>query len=277
MNCKNCNHPLEEHAHFCDNCGAKVVKERINFKELVVLFVTDIFGVDSRFFRTLKEMAIHPDKVLHEYLSGVRKRYVNPFGFFAVAVGISLIVFNYFEEEFLKVNAEINKTQTAELKKDASIDLSAHKELSKNEFNALKLKKQTAELQLKFMEKYMNFMLNYYNIVMFLFLPFYGMLSKWTYPKPHNYGEHIIMNTYIIGFTTFVALLFFSFSLLIHPSIYTYNVLFIVVFYLFAFGKLYKKNFFQTILKLLKFLLSLLIVIVILGILIVLAGLILAK
>lgn len=277
MNCKNCQHPLEENAHFCDNCGAKVIKSRITFKDLIVLFITDIFGIDSRFFRTLKEMAIHPDKVLNEYLSGVRKRYVNPFGFFAIAVGISLIVFNYFEDDFLKINSEMNKSQTDELKKAASIDLKEYKHLSKKEFNQLKTKKQVAEIQLKYLDGMMKYMLNYYNIMMFIFLPFYAMLSKWTYPKPHNFGEHIIMNTYILSFTVFVTLIFFGFALLIHPNIYNVSILFTIVYYLFAFGKLYQKNIWQNILKLLKFLLGLILIFIILSIIAVIIGIIMVK
>ncbi len=263
MNCKNCQTPLEDDAQFCNYCGAKVIKSRITFKELIALFIDDIFGVDSRFFRTLKEMAIHPDRVLNEYLSGVRRRYVNPFAFMAVAVGISLIVFKYYEQDFLDFNSEFNKESIEAVKKDAEVDLSQYKNLSKEELKKKELKKSIAQNQLKFMDGYMNFMLNYYNIMMFLFLPFYAMLSKWTYRKPHNYGEHIIMNTYIIGFTTFGSLIFFGLALLINPKIYSISFLFTVLFYLFALGKLYKNTFWQHILKLLRFSLGLLIIFVI--------------
>lgn len=262
MNCKNCSTELENDAQFCNYCGAKVVKSRITLKELIILLINDIFGVDSRFFRTLKEMTIHPDRVLNEYLSGVRKRYVNPFAFLAVGAAISLITFKYFEEDFINANNEFNKKSIENLKKDANIDMAQYKSLPKEEYQKKELKKKMAANQLKFMDSYMKFTLNYFNIVMFLFLPFYAMLSKWTYPKPHNFGEHIVMNAYIIGFTTFVSLFFFLFSLIIHPKVYSFSFLFTVLFYLFALGKLYQKTFWQNVLKLLKFLLGLLIVFV---------------
>ncbi|NJN50264.1 MAG: DUF3667 domain-containing protein [Polaribacter sp.] len=248
MECKNCNYSLTENAQFCDHCGAKVVKSRITLKEMISLFFEDVFGVDSRFFRTLKEMAIHPNKVLEEYLTGVRKRYVNPFAFLAIAVGISLIVFKYFEDDFLRVNSEFNKETIAALKKDANLDLAKYKDKPAEELKKLQVKKQSASLQLKFMDGYMKFMLNYYNLIMFIFLPFYALLSKWTYPKPHNFGEHIVMNAYIVSFTTLGTLLFFGFSFL-NPKIYTYSFLFTILFYLFAFGKLYQKKFVAKLFK----------------------------
>lgn len=263
MNCKNCATELENDAQFCNYCGAKVIKERITLRELVSLFINDIFGVDSRFFRTLKEMTIHPDRVLNEYLSGVRKRYVNPFAFMAVAVGISLIVFKYYEQDFIDFNSEFNKESIEQLKVDANIDLSQFKNLSQEEFKKKELKKSMAQNQLKFMDGYMDYMLNYYNIMMFLFLPFYAMLSKWTYRKTHNYGEHIIMNTYIIGLTTFGSLIFFGLALLINSKIYSFSFLFTILYYLFALGKLYKHSFWKHILKLLRFALGLLIIFVI--------------
>lgn len=266
MNCKNCNHTLDDNAQFCENCGAKVVKSKINFKDLVTLFIDDIFGLDSRFFRTLKTMAIQPNEVLNEYLSGVRKRYVNPFAFFAIAAGLSLIVYKYFEEDFLKVNSEFNKESIAELNETASINIAEFKDLPEKKLSKLQQKKQMASLQLKFMDGYMNFTLNYYNIVMFLFLPFYALLSKWTYPKPHNFGEHIIMNSYIMGFTTFVSLILFGFAIVIHPKFYNISILFNILFYLFVFGKLYNKSLWQSFLKLLKFLIALLLVFIVIAI-----------
>lgn len=123
MNCKNCATELENDAQFCNYCGAKVVKSRITFKELITLFIIDVFGVDSKFFRTIKEMAIHPDRVLNEYISGVRKRYVNPFAFLAVGAAISLVVYNYFADDYVKFQKSTNQEQMAEIEKKADMNL----------------------------------------------------------------------------------------------------------------------------------------------------------
>lgn len=92
MDCKNCGETLKDNANFCNNCGGLVVKQRIHFKRLLVEFFINLFGVDSRFFLTLRKMAVKPEEVVLEYLDGVRKRYVNPFAFLAIGAGLSLII-----------------------------------------------------------------------------------------------------------------------------------------------------------------------------------------
>ena len=59
------------------------------------------------------------------------------------------------------------------------------------------------------MDSWAGFILRNFNIITFLFLPFYALLSKLTYTKPHNFGEHIVINSYILGTTMFLTL--FSF------------------------------------------------------------------
>ena len=80
MNCKNCGNPLQRHEQFCGVCGGKVITFRMTFNILFQEFSENVFGFDSRFFKTLKNTAIRPHVVIKEYLEGVRKRYMNPFG-----------------------------------------------------------------------------------------------------------------------------------------------------------------------------------------------------
>lgn len=264
MNCKNCQHPLEENAHFCDHCGAKVIKDRITFRELVVLFITDIFGIDSRFFRTLKEMAIHPDKVLNEYLNGVRKRYMNPFGFLAVAAGVSLLVFNYFADDFIAINKAATSVQMEQYEKDAQIDITKMKDLSEKEKKVLEAKKKLAETQLKINKGMLQFMLRYLNLLTFVLLFILAVLSKWTFWKPYNYGEHLIINAYLYGLLTYSSIVLFLLSIVISPSIYFYSTLLYIIFYMYAFGKFFKLTLWQNIVRLLKFLVGFIVVAIIL-------------
>lgn len=281
MNCKNCHHQLSENAHFCENCGAKVVIDRITFKALFLDVIINVFGFDSKFFTTLRMVARQPDVVISDVLNGVRKRYMNPFAFLAVGAAISLIVFNYFDEEFIAVNTEFNSEQISEISQQANMDISAMKGLSEKEIQGLEMKKQIAQANLKFMEGYMNFTLQYYNLFAFLFLLIYALLSKWTFWKPHNFGEHIVINAYIYGFTTYLSLILFFLAIVVHPSIYIYSMFLYMLFYMYAFGRLYKLSIWRNILKLLRFLLGLLILFsifmiigIIIGIILILMGII---
>lgn len=265
MNCKNCNEVLENNAHFCDNCGAKVIKNRITFRFLLVeLFAS--MGFESLYFITLKKMFTAPQDVIKEYLGGIRKRYVNPFAFIAVGAALSLLIFNYFSDDYMKMQSQstLNKSQIEELKKTANIDLSKAKDLSDKEFKKLKRSKTTAQRQLKFIETWAAYVLKYFNIVAFLFLPFYALISKLTYFKPYNYGEHIVINAYVQGATMYVSIIAFVLSMLINPNLFMGSMLFVVAYYLYIFSKLHNIGFGKSLLKLLRFILVLIVSIVLL-------------
>ncbi len=266
MNCKNCQDTLEENAHFCDNCGAKVVLYRITFKQLLLDFFINTFGVDSRFFLTLKKMITHPDDVINEYLTGVRRRYVNPFAFLAVGAGLSLLIFNYFADDFIRIQSTTNTNQIKEIKKTAEKEIVITPEMSEKEIQKLYSKKKVAQMQLKFMDKWMQFMLRYFNLLTFVFLFIYAILSKWTYWKPHNFGEHIVINAYVYGFATYFTIISFIVAMLVHPDIYTFSLLIYIIYYLYVFGKLYNYGILKSIFKLLRFLIGFAILFIILTI-----------
>ncbi len=259
MNCKNCNHTLEEDALFCENCGAKVIKERITFRFLIIeLFA--MLGFDSLFFRTLRGMLVKPEKVLNEYLGGVRKKYVNPFAYLAVGTATSLVLFNIFQSSFSQMQYTLNKTQIERLKVTANKDLSEIKEINPTEFKKLNQEKNRAKAHLKFLDLYILYFLKLFNLITFLSIPLYALISKWTYRKPHNYGEHIIMNSYLLGTTMFFTCVMFLMTVFIHPSLFFYSIIVSVLYYLYSFKKLYNLNVKQAILKLLRFIIVLTIV-----------------
>lgn len=271
MNCKNCKDPLEENAHFCDNCGAKVIKSRITFKLLIIELFTNVFGVDSKFFITLKKMFTQPQEVINEYLTGVRKRYVNPFAYLAVGAAISLITFNFFSDDFIRINSSFNKAQNEEMYKLANADSTAYIGLNKEELTKFKAKQKNAQVQVKFQKGMMDFMLNYFNLLAFLLLPIYALVSKLTYFKPYNFGEHIVINAYLQGSTMYISVSAFLISLVSHPLVYTLSVFTYIIYYLFTFAKLYNHSIGKTLLKLLRFIgimLTLGIVLFIIGIIV---------
>ncbi|CAL2092210.1 DUF3667 domain-containing protein [Tenacibaculum sp. 190524A05c] len=265
MTCKNCGHKLEHDASFCDKCGAKVVKNRITFKLLLSeLFAS--FGLDSLYANTLRKMFSKPHEVLKDYLDGARKKYVNPFAYLAVGAALSLIVFNFYSKEFIDVNNSFNQNRTETLKEKANIDLSKLTHLSEKEIAKLKRQQQEAELALKLGDTYYDIFVRYFNIISFLFLPFYAFISYMTFRKPNNYGEHIIINSYIQGTTMYISIVFFLVAMLISPKIYPFGTIGFIAYYLYTFGKMYDLTTKQYILKFLRFCVVSLITILIIAI-----------
>lgn len=262
MNCKNCNETLEKDAHFCDNCGAKVITNRITFRFLMIeLFA--VLGFDSLFFNTLKRMIFAPHLVIKEYLEGVRKRYLNPFAYLAIGAALSLIIFNYFSEDYKNVQIAFYEEEMKEIEELSNKDLTTIKDITDKELARLKRRQETAKKQLVFIEEYSGFMLRYFNIATFLFIPFYSLLSKLTYRKPYNYGEHIVINAYIQGSTLYFMIISFLLSIVINPGIFSASLIFTIFYYLYVFSKLNNLTIKQSLLKFLRFLIVLAIILLI--------------
>ncbi len=249
-----------------------MVLERITFKKLFIEFFIMNFGVDSRFFLTIRKMVTHPEEVIKEYLDGVRRKYVNPFAFLAIGAGLSLIIFNYYSEEYKMIQNSMNTEQIDEMKRVAEQDLSTLKNISEKELNNLKQQQLTAKTTLHFLENYVNFILHNFNLVAFLFLPFYSFISKWTYRKPHNYGEHIVINAYLQGTTMYFSVIAFFLAMYTSPKIFATSILVYIVYCLFAFSRLYKHSFGKALLKLLRFILVFVIIIILILIMVFILG-----
>ena len=265
MNCKNCGNPLEKQEHFCGVCGGKVVTLRMTFKILFEDFSENVFGFDTRFFKTIKKTFLQPHLIITEYLDGVRKRYMNPFGFLAISAAISLLIYNYFADDLIRIqtsSVEVT-TQLEEFERQANLDLSTIKDLPKKEQQKLKMEKEFAQAYLKFMDNMLKFSIQYFNLFMFFSLFIFAGLSKWTFWKPYNYGEHLIINAYLYGIITFLAIFFFFASLITKSNIFFYNFLLYPIYYLYTFKKLGNLTLWQTFLRFLRFLLGILILFII--------------
>ena len=78
---------------FCPSCGAKVVPSRLTYKGLFTDILERFFDFDNSFYRTVKTMTIHPEKVVESYVDGVRKRFLNPMSYLGIALALSGFIF----------------------------------------------------------------------------------------------------------------------------------------------------------------------------------------
>ncbi len=260
MDCKNCRTELKPEMKFCHECGEKITHKRINVKNLShnLLYA---FGWDNKFLLTIRSLITHPGEFFKEYIDGNRKKYTNPFAFFAIDAALSLLIFNQFEEEYLRASGEIDQSQIEMIQgliNDESEKIktdSLHNEVSVNqkeqrkEINRLEFQRK----QLEMAQTVQKATLKYFNIVSFFLLPIYALFAFLVYRKPYNYGEHIVIGAYIQGITFLSTIVIFLISLMTNPIIYIYSILITVIYYTYAYAKLYQQSFWQAILRLLKF------------------------
>ena len=52
MHCKNCHKPLSDEQNFCDDCGAKRIRNRLTPKILAAQINEQFISIDNKFLRT---------------------------------------------------------------------------------------------------------------------------------------------------------------------------------------------------------------------------------
>ena len=244
MNCKNCDSPITDSYKFCPECGAEIVKERVTLKRIFGQFFTVIFGWDSKFMLTFKGLWLRPHEIFKAFIDGTRKKYVNPFSFFAIGVAFSIIIFNVFSDQFLKFSS---------VKVDTTIEAGeGDQDQEEMELAAEEYSKRQEELN----KKVQQTLLKYYNIYSFLLLPVYTLIAFLVYWKPYNYAEHLSINAYIQGLLLFVTVFLFGICAITGLSGQVYNaasILLMVGFYLYSYSRFYKHSFGKMLLMFLKF------------------------
>lgn len=89
MECRNCNFSQSAEFNFCPDCGAKVIHNRLTIKNLSQDIAQRVFDIDNTFARTFIQLFSQPDQVIDSYIQGIRKRYMNPIGYFGIAITLS--------------------------------------------------------------------------------------------------------------------------------------------------------------------------------------------
>ena len=102
MNCKNCHTDLQENDDYCKNCGGKVIRKRLSFKNLFEHLSETFFNYDNKLLRTFVQLIKNPEDVIVGYINGVRKKYINPISFFGLSLTLSGFLFLLLKNSTLK-------------------------------------------------------------------------------------------------------------------------------------------------------------------------------
>ncbi len=173
MKCKNCEQQLLEENNYCNRCGAKVIHYRLTLKNVGEEFSQVFLNIDNTFLRTFLQMFIYPHRVILDYISGVRKRYLNVISYFTIALtlaGFQLFILRKFYPEALEMPDFYGNTK-------AVIDL--------------------------------NWLFDYYSMLMLIYLPIYALIARLSFIKykKFNYTEHLVTMTYLMAHFTIVSVL----------------------------------------------------------------------
>lgn len=174
MTCKNCGNEFE--GNFCNNCGQKAGLHRFTIKHALHDFFHTFTHVDSGLFFLIKELFIRPGIVAKEYIEGKRRKYFNPVQYLILAVAIAT---------FLTTNYTL-MGPTAVKPEDYS---------------------QSSEIA-KFFLQFNHFINKYFNLMLFVAVPFMAFFSWLFYRKSgYNYAENVIMNVFLAAQRTLIFIL----------------------------------------------------------------------
>ena len=112
MNCKNCNKTLKASQKFCDECGAKIIQNRLKPQVLAQQVNEQFISIDNKFLRTFIDLFRQPETVIVGYINGTRKKYIDVLQYFAIALtlaGIQVFLLTTFFRDALDFTPEFAK------------------------------------------------------------------------------------------------------------------------------------------------------------------------
>ncbi len=123
-NCLNCGTHLR--GQYCGSCGQRSRSRLIKLWELISEAFGDLFELDSRLWRTVVPLIIHPGRLTYDYLQGRRARFMPPFRMYLVLSLIFFVVafFNPREELGLLFEPPTEQELAAEAEDDDERGLS---------------------------------------------------------------------------------------------------------------------------------------------------------
>ncbi len=200
MNCKNCQTPLTDY-RYCPACGAKVVVNRLTFKNLTYDITEQYLNLDNTFNRTFIRLITKPEEVIDSYIQGVRKRYLNPLSHLGIALTLSgILIF------------VMQKTMTPEL-------FFAYGE----------------ELPEKVATKLYDTVFDFTSLFFILYIPVFGIAGYLTFNKKDYFlSEYLIAYIYIMAQWSIAVFPVSLFVLIAAPEYYvslSFPMLFVLVFY----------------------------------------------
>ncbi len=203
-------------------------------------------------------MIVRPQVVLGGYVEGVRKRYVNPFTFFVIGMTISLVLFNQFDKQYLELAMLPAMAQIEEDIEEAG-GLEAYEAKLRETKNPMG---QSKEEIIAFNENVQKQVVKYYNLLALILMPLYALLAWLVFRKPLNYAEHLIVGLYIQGVTFWGTTITFTIAVLTKATeVFYLSIVSTIIYYLYAYTRLYELSPGKIVLSLLKFLVWLIVLI----------------
>jgi hypothetical protein len=155
---------LSQDDDYCNQCGAKIIRNRLTIKSLFHNINETFFNYDNKFLRTFINLFRKPEDVIVGYIGGMRKKYVDVISYFALAITLSGLQILFLS----KLDMDMSLYDTS-------------KDLGKQ--------------QQAMFDNFYKFTTEYQSLMMLLYIPFYALLAKLLFRryKKFNYTEMLVI------------------------------------------------------------------------------------
>lgn len=156
--------------------------ERINMRS-IWQGILEIFNLERGLIQSTITLTKHPGQAIRQYVLEDRSRLMPPFRYLLFMVAIAtFITLQYFDANpqwMGNLNAELNQNT------------------AKND-----------PITKAYLEKTNYLFYHYFNLFILATVPVAAMVTLWFFRRRFNYAEHLVVNSYIMGYLTFVYIAF---------------------------------------------------------------------
>lgn len=260
--CPNCQTSFDKNYKYCPECGQENKELKLDLKYFLSEWLSAMFNLDSKIFRTLKLLFFKPGKLTKEFIAGRRNSYIQPVRLYLVGSFIFFTVGALLDRfEPPSESSDDNSSVFSIVKSDTA----AKKDIGEKTFkleteDSSYIRKITIEKSRKLNtvsgqramgEKFRN----YIPIGMFVFIPITALLLFVLFRRKKYYVEHLV---FVLHFQVLIYLILTVFDLV--ETIYSGDIISYLTVFLFIFllliwiKKYYELRWGKTILKTLLFL-----------------------
>jgi hypothetical protein len=163
---------------FCQACGEGLHPKRASLRQIAGSIPDIFFDIDSGLFYTLRQLIFHPALTIRNFFNGDRSRHMNPLKFLLYMSAMYAFLYIYFDIHSVPENY-------------TGVPNAAYLQMMDEQF----IKCQS--------------FINMFS------LPFLSLCTWLIFgPSKLYYGEHLLLNSYLVGFALFFQIIIFPISLL---------------------------------------------------------------
>lgn len=188
MICTNCKNDNSDHQQFCGNCGHNLTLTRYTFNNIVLEPLKSIVIGNKILFPSIIKLIIKPGRHIKTFLRVDRSQIYQPFNLLILIGTITTLLslrYNFFANELTSGKSEHLQPIHSGIR--------------------------LIDQQHLFLERFFHYAEDFATIINFISIPIFSLFSWLIFKlfKPQtNYGENMIINSYVTSVQWFILLLF---------------------------------------------------------------------